>query len=196
LGVWLSSAGFFSPKSGTSSAPVTPPSTAVTTPSQTPSETTSTTPSETPSTPDTVNIIPDAYNGRDINTVRNELIALGLQVDAKGVVGKEASGTVTNVNPAGPVAKGSTITVTYSTGPEMVAVPNLNGTVTDAQVRQALTNAGLVPQAGSGSVSSGTVTFNPPSGTEVAKGSTVTFTITAPEPPTTPTPKPSGSPTP
>lgn len=196
LGVWLSSAGFFSPKSGTSSAPVTPPSTAVTTPSQTPSETTSTTPSETPSTPDTVNIIPDAYNGRDINTVRNELIALGLQVDAKGVENKEASGTVIDVNPAGPVAKGSKVTVTYSTGPEMVAVPNLNGTVTDAQVRQALTNAGLVPQAGSGSVSSGTVTFNPPSGTEVAKGSTVTFTITAPEPPTTPTPKPTGSPTP
>ncbi|WFR84087.1 protein kinase [Arthrobacter sp. Y-9] len=197
LGVWLSSAGFFSPKSGTSSAPVTPPSTVATTASRTPSETPSSpTPSETPSTPDTVNIIPDAYNGRDINTVRNELIALGLQVDAKGVENKEASGTVIDVNPAGPVAKGSKVTVTYSTGPEMVAVPNLNGTVTDAQVRQALTSAGLVPQAGSGSVSSGTVTFNPPSGTEVAKGSTVTFTITASEPPTTPTPKPSGSPTP
>ncbi|MDQ0710397.1 serine/threonine protein kinase [Arthrobacter woluwensis] len=197
LGVWLSSAGFFSPKSGTSSAPVTPPSTAVTTASQTPSETTtSTTPSETPSTPDTVNIIPDAYNGRDYATVRNELIALGLQVKGNEVTNKETAGTVIDVNPSGPVAKGDTVTVTYSKGPEMVAVPNLNGTVTDAQVRQALTNAGLVPQAGSGSVSSGTVTFNPPSGTEVAKGSTVTFTITAPEPPTTPTPKPSGSPTP
>lgn len=197
LGVWLSSAGFFSPKSGTSSAPVTPPSTVATTPSQTPSETPSSpTPSETPSTPDTVNIIPDAYNGRDINTVRNELIALGLQVDAKGVVGKEASGTVTDVNPAGPVAKGSKVTVTYSTGPEMVAVPNLNGSVTEAQVRQALTSAGLVPQAASGSAPSGTVSFNPPSGTDVAKGSTVTYTITAPEPPATPTPKPTSSATP
>ncbi|MFK0073315.1 protein kinase domain-containing protein [Arthrobacter woluwensis] len=197
LGVWLSSAGFFSPKSGTSSAPVTPPSTVATTPSQTPSETPSSpTPSETPSTPDTVNIIPDAYNGRDINTVRNELIALGLRVDAKGVVGKEASGTVTDVNPSGPVAKGSTITVTYSTGPEMVAVPNLNGSVTEAQVRQALTGAGLVPQAASGSAPSGTVSFNPPSGTEVAKGSTVTYTITAPEPSSTPTPKPTTSATP
>lgn len=198
LGVWLSSAGFFSPKSGTSSAPVTTaPKTVATTPSQTPSETPSSpTPSETPSTPDTVNIIPDAYNGRDINTVRNELIALGLQVDAKGVVGKEASGTVTDVNPAGPVAKGSRVTVTYSTGPEMVAVPNLNGSVTEAQVRQALTGAGLVPQAASGSAPSGTVSFNPPSGTEVAKGSTVTYTITAPEPPATPTPKPTSSATP
>ncbi len=198
LGVWLSSAGFFSPKSDTSSAPVvTTPKTVVTTPSQTPSETPSSpTPSETPSTPDTVNIIPDAYNGRDINTVRNELIALGLRVDAKGVVGKEASGTVTDVNPSGPVAKGSTITVTYSTGPEMVAVPNLNGSVTEAQVRQALTGAGLVPQAASGSAPSGTVSFNPPSGTEVAKGSTVTYTITAPEPPSTPTPKPTTSATP
>ncbi|MEZ2372766.1 protein kinase [Arthrobacter sp. RCC_34] len=198
LGVWLSSAGFFSPKSGTTSAPVsTAPKTVATTPSQTPSETPSSpTPSETPSTPDTVNIIPDAYNGRDINTVRNELIALGLRVDAKGVVGKEASGTVTDVNPSGPVAKGSTITVTYSTGPEMVAVPNLNGSVTEAQVRQALTGAGLVPQAASGSAPSGTVSFNPPSGTEVAKGSTVTYTITAPEPPATPTPKPTSSATP
>ena len=197
LGVWLSSAGFFSPRTGTSSAPVTPPSTVATTASQTPSETpTSTTPSATPSTPDTVNIIPDAYNGRDINAVRNELIALGLVVDAKGVENKEASGTVIDVNPAGPVAKGSKVTVTYSTGPEMVAVPSMNTTVTEAQVRQALTSAGLVPQAGSGSAPSGTVTFNPPSGTEVAKGSTVTYTITAPEPPATPSPKPTGSATP
>jgi len=196
LGVWLSSAGFFSPKTGPSSSPpaTTPSSIVSTTPSQTPSETpSSTTPSETPSTPETVNIIPDAYNGRDINAVRNELIALGLQVDAKGVTGKETSGTVTDVNPAGPVAKGSTITVTYSTGPEMVTVPSLSGTVTEAQVRQALTGAGLVGQAGQGSAASGTVSFNPPSGTEVAKGSTVTYTITA-APPVTP--EPTGSATP
>ncbi|MGG5174724.1 protein kinase domain-containing protein [Pseudarthrobacter sp. J1763] len=192
VGFWLNSTGILTPNNSSSSSapPSTSSSSASTSASSTPSsssasptESSSTpTPSETTSAPTKVDIIPAAYLGKQFNTVRDQLLALEMQVSGKEVTNDAAPGTVTDINPTGPTEKGSTITVTYSKGPEMVTVPSITGDVTAQEVKSKLQAAGLEGQASSGSATSGTVELNPPAGTSLAKGSVVTFTITAPTP--------------
>lgn len=97
---------------------------------------------------------------------------------------KYATGIVIGTTPpAGtPLAKGTEVTVLVSSGPPNVAVPSVIGDTADQAVA-ALTAAGLTPNV-VGTV--GTVTtVDPPVGTQVAPGSTVTVTLTAPSSTTT-----------
>jgi serine/threonine-protein kinase len=155
-------------------------------------------------TPDSINIIPDAYLGRPFAEVRSELIGLGLQVDGVQVFDPAPPGTVTDINPSGPVQAGETIKVTYSKGPEQVTVPNISAGSTEAEVRAAIEKAGLrwvkgEDVAGEPGQEAGTfVRSEPGAGSKVEDGSVVTYhlaraLITTP-PETSPTVSPSAAP--
>ncbi|MFC7847281.1 protein kinase [Arthrobacter sp. NPDC057388] len=207
-GILLSQAGFLFPgqnpaatTSGTPSRSVTTSSTP--TPTQT-SQTPTPTPTPTQTTPEAINLIPDAYLGRQFSDVRSELIALGLQVDGKEVFDPATPGTVTDLNPTGPVQPGRTITVTYSKGPKQISVPDISTGSSEAEVQSAIEKAGLRWQKGAdepgepGQDAGTFVRSEPESGREVDAGSVVTYHLSEaliPTPSTTPTPTPSGSPT-
>ena len=136
----------------------------------------------TESTPAAVNLIPDAYLGRPYNDVRNELIGKGLQVTGVEVVNDATPGTVTNIDPSGAVQPGTTITVSYSKGPEMVEVPSIKAGASEAEVQQAIQDAGLRWAKGADvsptnkKEDPGTfVSSQPPSGSKVTAGSVVTY---------------------
>ena len=87
-------------------------------------------------------------------------------VDSGGLVGlSPASGQ--------SVARGSTVQVLVSKGPELVAVPSMKGIKTIQDAIAALEAVGLVPGAAHGGLSSRPKAFDPGSGTMVPKGSTV-----------------------
>ncbi len=148
VGVILTQAGILFPpqapassNAATTSAPVSSsPSNSPTSTSATPT-TSSATPTE--STPAAINLIPDAYRGQQYNDVRNKLIGMNLQVKGLEVANAAAPGTVLDIDPSGPVQPGSTITVSYSKGPEMVSVPAIPSGSSEAEVQQAIQAAGL-----------------------------------------------------
>ena len=209
-GILLNQAGFLSPgqnpaatTSGTPSRSVSTSSTP--TPTQT-SQTPTPTPTPTQTTPDAINLIPDAYLGKQFSDVRSELIALGLQVDGKEVFNPATPGTVTDLNPTGPVQPGRTITVTYSKGPKQISVPDISTGSSESEVQSAIEKAGLRWQKGAdepgepGQDAGTFVRSEPESGREVDAGSVVTYHLSEALLPTesatpTPTPTPSGSPT-
>ncbi|MFI5085198.1 MAG: protein kinase [Actinomycetales bacterium] len=161
--------------SSTSSAPE-PTSTSAST-----SATTAT--SATTTTDNTVMLIPAQYQGRPYPDVQNELSAKGFQTtlapEFSNTIPKNA---VINIDPAGPVPKGTEITISYSKGPEMVQVPDYTGK-TAAQYNSELLAAGLVPAStsqGSTTVPTGQVISSTPApGVSVAKGSTVNYIISS-----------------
>ncbi len=206
VGVVLSQAGSLFPSQAPATSSATSsiakpssatPSASSASPSETPSPTpTSATPTET--TPAAVNLIPDAYLGRPFNEVRNELIGKGLQVTGVEVANDATPGTVTNIDPSGPVQPGTTITVSYSKGPEMVSVPSIKSGASEAAVQQAIQDAGLRWAKGADVSATnkdedpGTfVSSEPPSGSKVAAGSVVTYHL-AKATTTTPSPTKSG----
>jgi serine/threonine-protein kinase len=205
-GFLLNQAGILFPSQSpatTSAAASSPPSTSASPTPTTTSATPTPTPTPTQTTPETVNVIADAYLGRQFTAVRDELNALGLQVDGQEVFDTAAPGTVTGVNPTGPVQPGGTVTVTYSKGPEKVKVPNLSPGSTEAQVRAAIEGAGLRWVKGAdvdGEPGQATGTFvssDPASGSEVNSESVVTYHLAKPPAPTTTsTPSPTPTPTP
>jgi len=196
VGVVLSQAGNLFPSQAPATSAVTSsaakPSSATpssASPSPSPTATASETPtpkasSATPtvSTPEAINVIPDAYLGRQFSEVRNELVGNGLQVTGVEVVNDATPGTVTNIDPSGPVQPGTTVTVSYSKGPEMVTVPSIPSGASEAEVQQAIEGAGLRWAKG-GDVNpsnkkedAGTfVRSEPDSGGKVAAGSVVTY---------------------
>ncbi|MDQ1056335.1 cytoskeletal protein RodZ [Arthrobacter globiformis] len=208
VGILLSQAGFLfpgqSPAATTSSTPSRSVSTSATpTPTQT-SETPTPTPTPTPTrtTPQAINVIPEAYLGKQFSEVRTELIALGLKVNGKEVFNPATPGTVTDLNPSGPLQAGDTVTVTYSKGPEQIKVPDISTGSSETEVQSAIEKAGLrwqkgADEAGEPGQDAGTfVRSEPDSGREVAAGSVVTYHLSQALIPTpTPTPTPSGSPT-
>lgn len=124
VGFLLNSLGVFSPSNNpaatsSSSSPRTTSATPTrSTPPPTPTPTRDTpTPTPTP-TQETVNVIPDAYLGKDYRQVQSELSSLGLAVTVEPEQTDEASpGQVTGLNPTGPLPVGSPITVTYAVAP-------------------------------------------------------------------------------
>lgn len=125
VGFLLNQMGLFSP-SGNPTSGITsssaPPSSATPTrtPSATPTQTQNTpTPTPTPTpTQETVNVIPAAYLGKDYRQVQASLAGLGLQVTVLPQESSSAApGTVLELNPTGPVPKGTLITVIYATAP-------------------------------------------------------------------------------
>jgi len=183
LGFLLTQMGLFNPTSpAPSSSTSSPVSSSAPPSSASPSATeTSPTPSPSETTPDTVNLIPEQYLGRPYETVRSELIDLGFVVKGTEKFDPSTQGTVTNIEPSGPVAKGETIAVTYSKGPEKIAVPNIAAGATEAQVRAAIEGAGLrwvKGDAVEGAVGQAPDTFvssEPAAGTEVNAGATVVY---------------------
>ncbi|MFZ3452126.1 protein kinase domain-containing protein [Arthrobacter sp. 7Tela_A1] len=155
---------------------------------------TTTSASPTTSAAEEITVNASQYQGRDVNTVSQELSSLGLAVSRNPVPSDQPEGTVLDVNPVGPLSRGDAIAVTYSSGPELVTVP---GGLMDSQASaasQSIVSAGLVPNRveQQGSQPAGTViSVNPGEGSNVPKGSTVTIVIS-----TGPAPSPSGTNTP
>jgi serine/threonine-protein kinase len=88
------------------------------------------TPSESPSpteseTPETIDLDPDDYVGRDIDEVLDDLRQLGLDPDAQRVAnpGDKEADTVESVSPTSGLSEGDTVTVTYYGAPEPTEEP-------------------------------------------------------------------------
>ena len=99
-------------------------------PSPTGTVSTSTVPSE-PTPPaaeqpgaDTVEVLAARYEGRPVDEVVQELSDLGFPVEREGRTADEEQNTVLSLNPVGQVARSTTITVVYSTGPDTVELPS------------------------------------------------------------------------
>lgn len=189
VGIILTQAGILFPSQGPAATTSTSssakpssasPSTSATSASATPSSA-SPTPSPTQTTPEAINLIPDAYKGRQYDAVRTELIGLKLRVTGAEVFNDAAPGTVVNIDPAGQVQPGETITVTYSKGPEMLSVPAIGVGSTESQTQMAIEGAGLrwvkgADVAGSAGQKPGTfVSSEPGAGSKVPAGSVVTY---------------------
>lgn len=191
----LQNAGVFSPKP----APSTPATTAASTPAST-SPSQSATPTTTaPSTPatttaTTVTLFLNQYVGRTFSDVNADLTGLGMQVLApvEQFDPTAPAGTVLSISPTGVTPVGSPITVTVSKGPEMVQVPDFTGKTAE-EYNSALRLLGLVPamQSQTSSKPAGAVLSSAPApGVSVAKGSTVTYTVSSgPSAAATPTTK-------
>ncbi|MBT2553604.1 protein kinase [Arthrobacter sp. ISL-5] len=192
VGVLLTQAGILFPKTPAGATSNSPSRSVTTSASPSPTATsatpTETTPSPTPTqtTPEAINLIPDAYLGQPFSQVRNDLIGLGLQVDGVEVFNPATPGTVTDINPAGPVQVGDTIKVTYSKGPESVTVPDISVGSSEAQVQAAIEKAGLrwvkgADEEGRPGQEAGTfVRSEPDAGRKVESGSVVTYHLAAP----------------
>jgi serine/threonine-protein kinase len=88
-------------------------------------------------------------------------------------------GTVVSVSPTGTVTEFSPVTITVSKGPPMVAVPEISSGTPLGAAEAALRHAGLNwdVQKVYGGFLGRVVRTDPPSGTEVRVGSTVTLTV-------------------
>ncbi|MDO4240854.1 PASTA domain-containing protein, partial [Micrococcus sp.] len=156
-------------------------------PEATPSPSASTaTPTKTPSaTPTSISVDPKSYVGRNYEKVRDELIKLGLTVNLVPEPSDSMdSGLVTDVNPSGQLDKGSSVSVTYSTGPAKVTVPGGLAGRSESSAVSAIEAAGLAAEKGgeesSDSVPKGAVIrVTPGEGTSVDKGSTVSYVISS-----------------
>ena len=197
VGVMLSQAGIFTPQAPASSSTAAtstsaPPTSASPTTTSAKPTTTSAAPSQ--STPAAINLIPERFLGRPFGQVRSELIGLGLVVTGAEVFDDSTAGTVVEIDPAGPVERGQTITVTYSKGPEPTQTPEptkspetttsptLRSGDSESAVQQAIVAAGLRWAKGeavsptSQKEKAGTfVSSDPASGTTVPSGSVVTY---------------------
>ena len=189
VGVLLTQSGLFSPagpaQSSSTSSSAKPSSASPTSKSPSPTSSSATpTPTPTQSTPETINLIPDAYLGQPYNTVRSQLVGMGLQVVGEQVFNDAPSGTVTNIEPSGPVNPGQSITVTYSKGPDPSkesSVPAIGVGSSESQAQRAIEDAGLRWQKGAdvpGSAGQKAGTFvssEPGAGQKVPAGSVVTY---------------------
>lgn len=149
------------------------------TPSQTPSPTT-TTAAETVPPPVTIEISPAQFEGRPVDDVVRELSGLGFAVTRTEAASDTVpAGLVLKVDPVGALPPGHNVTVTASTGPAPVPVPDGLVGASEEEVVRVLQDAGLSGERTAREASDeppGTVLrVNPREGTDVAPGSTVTF---------------------
>lgn len=151
-----------------------------------------------PQTPETIQLVAAAYQGRPFDQVRSELSAMGFAVRGEPVENSAAEGTVLDIDPAGAVQPGATITVTYSQGPGTIQVPGGLAGQDEQQVREALISLGLVPQKAGEEASdqpAGTVlSVDPAEGSEVSEGATVSYVVSSG--PSSPSEEPTPSETP
>ena len=130
--------------------------------------------------------VPDVVGEQYPHPAGDQLQAAGFAVNLVTQPSDKAYGTVITQSPAagGQAHQGDTVTVTVSTGPAPLTVPDVSGDTRAAAVRT-LQQAGfrvVTAQEPSSTVPSGNVTrTDPASGTQAAKGSTVTvYTSTGP----------------
>jgi hypothetical protein len=72
----------------------------------------------------TVELLAARYEGRPVDEVEQELTDLGFLVARQGQISDEEESTVLSLTPVGQVQRGSTITVSFSTGPDTVELPS------------------------------------------------------------------------
>jgi serine/threonine-protein kinase len=116
-----------------------------------------------------------AVQGQDQVAASNAIQQAGLQpqIVAQSNPGVAAGKVITTNPQAGTmVAKGSTVQLFVSTGPQTVGVPGVIGQTRAAAIA-AITGAGLGVQATCASDASVVAAENPPAGTQVQPGSTV-----------------------
>jgi beta-lactam-binding protein with PASTA domain/predicted Ser/Thr protein kinase len=121
----------------------------------------------------------DNYTNQSESSARNALGKAGLKVQTT----QASSETVQQGNiisqqpsPGEQVAKGDTITLTISSGPQKIEVPNVVG-YTIATASQTLSNEGLRTSFPDGTDPSDIVALiNPGAGTQVEKGTTIVLT--------------------
>ena len=121
-----------------------------------------------------------AVTGQDQVTASNTMTQAGLQPTIVGQNSNTvAAGRVIATNPSAGtmVAKGTTVQLFVSTGPQTVAVPNVVGQPRDTGIA-ALTGAGLSVQA-TCATNSPIVSQNPPAGTQVAPNTVVMIACVA-----------------
>jgi beta-lactam-binding protein with PASTA domain/tRNA A-37 threonylcarbamoyl transferase component Bud32 len=125
-----------------------------------------------------------AVVGRTQAVAQARLTAAGFDVKATPHVSQRTKGLVIAQDPAGgaKAGKGSTVTLTVSSGPAQVPVPEVTG-LTRKSAAARLANAGLTEKdrfASSDTVAKGrVVSASPKDGTPVAKGSSVTLTVSS-----------------
>ncbi len=129
--------------------------------------------------PETVDV-PDV-TGESESAATSDLKAAGFAVSSQTAESDSVDkGYVIKQSPTGSAEKGSTVTITVSSGSSKVSVPDVVGK-SESSASSALENAGFsvnVAYASSSSVSSGDViSSSPGSGSLAKKGSTVTITV-------------------
>jgi serine/threonine-protein kinase len=132
--------------------------------------------------------VPDV-TGEDVGTATNTLQQAGFTVTQQARQSNQASGTVIDQSPSGnsQAAQGSKVTLTVSSGPAQVTVPDVVGE-DQATAANRLGSAGLtlgsVANQPSASVPSGSVISTSPSpGAKVNPGSTVNLVVSSGQPP-------------
>lgn len=117
------------------------------------------------------------FVGRPLDEVINELTALGFSTKTEGVTSDKENDTVLSISPTGSLEMGSTVTVTYSTGPESVVLPtDLEGRNAEEVIKE-ITDMGInvqVHMQQTNSADPNTVLrTSPSSGSRVEVGSSV-----------------------
>ncbi|WP_315915757.1 protein kinase domain-containing protein [Arthrobacter sp. lap29] len=176
-----------SPSSSSTATKSAPPSSApATSEAPTPTEESQPPISEAPAE---IVVNPTEFQGLTFDEARAKLIGMGLVVNAPvEVASDQAKGTVTDISPTGPLVRGSDVTLTVSSGPEMGTVPSFTGQTGDA-FSAALVAAGFTPNGISqpSDLPAGQVIASDPgAGAKAAKGSQVTYYVsTGPSAPAT-----------
>jgi serine/threonine-protein kinase len=131
--------------------------------------------------------VPDV-TGEDVGTATNSLQQAGFTVGQQSQPSNQPAGTVVNQSPSGnsQAAQGSKVTLTVSSGPAQITVPDVVGE-DQATAANRLGSAGLtlgnVTNQPSATVASGTVISTSPSpGTKVNPGSTVNLVVSSGQP--------------
>jgi serine/threonine-protein kinase len=120
--------------------------------------------------------IPSGLTGATPEAVAAQLSSMQLQsTQTEAYSSTVTKGLVIGTNPAAgrQVARGSTVTIVVSKGPEPVPVPPIAGTKTLQDAIARLEAAGLVPRGAIGPVTGKPKAYSPGSGTVVDKGSPV-----------------------
>ncbi|HWE55961.1 MAG TPA: Stk1 family PASTA domain-containing Ser/Thr kinase [Acidimicrobiales bacterium] len=132
--------------------------------------------------------VPDV-TGEDVGTATNTLQQAGFTVGQQSQQSNQPTGTVVNQSPSGnsQAAQGSKVTLTVSSGPAQVTVPDVVGEDQSTAANR-LGSAGLtlgtVSNQPSATVPSDSVVSTSPSaGTKVNPGSTVNLVVSSGQPP-------------
>ncbi|HZU74116.1 MAG TPA: Stk1 family PASTA domain-containing Ser/Thr kinase [Acidimicrobiales bacterium] len=122
--------------------------------------------------------------GQNVNQASNTLQNAGFHVSVVNQPDSSPSGTVLSQTPsAGQSApQGSTVTLTVSSGPNQVSVPDVTG-LSEAQASNELGQAGfrvsVINQPDNSQPQGTVIAQNPPGGSQAPQGSTVTIAVSS-----------------
>ena len=137
--------------------------------------------------------VPQGIVNASQGTAESLLQAAGLSSTVTNVANSATQGTVLSASPPSgtKVRKGSTVTLTVSSGPSNVRVPSLAGLGQNQAsnvLGAAFLNLGnIIPQTSTQYPAGEVITSNPPAGTSVKPGSSVDLVVSTGPPPTTTT---------